>query len=233
MIKEFSLENFEELWSTNRSTATSSGGPSAPRSSSPSPTRCIAFPIAFFMAKVASRRGKAVLVIAVLMPLWSSYLVKVLAWRELLAEHGVHQLGARAARPARARRRPDRGLAGDELPLAAVHDPADLRRPRTDPELADQRLRGPRRPPLHDLPAGDPAARLPGRRRRLDLHLLAHPRRLHRAAAGLQRPVHRHRRSSHSITNNQPFAAALALVPIVVVIAYLGVARKLGAFEHV
>jgi putative spermidine/putrescine transport system permease protein len=36
-----------------------------------------------------------------------------------------------------------------------------------------------------------------------------------------------------SITNNQPFAAALALVPIVVVIAYLGVARKLGAFEHV
>ena len=37
----------------------------------------------------------------------------------------------------------------------------------------------------------------------------------------------------HSITNNQPFAAALALVPIVVVIAYLGVARKLGAFEHV
>jgi putative spermidine/putrescine transport system permease protein len=36
-----------------------------------------------------------------------------------------------------------------------------------------------------------------------------------------------------SITNNQPFAAALALVPIVVVVAYLGVARKLGAFEHV
>ena len=36
-----------------------------------------------------------------------------------------------------------------------------------------------------------------------------------------------------SITNNQPFAAAFALVPIVVMIAYLGVARKLGAFEHV
>ena len=37
----------------------------------------IAFPIAFYMAKVASRRGKAILVVAVLMPLWSSYLVKV------------------------------------------------------------------------------------------------------------------------------------------------------------
>ena len=36
-----------------------------------------------------------------------------------------------------------------------------------------------------------------------------------------------------SITNDLPFAAALALVPIVVMIAYLAVARKLGAFEHV
>ena len=53
------------------------------------------------------------------------------------------------------------------------------------------------------------------------------------AETGLQQPVHRHRRSSSSITNNLPFAAALALVPIVVMIAYLSVARKLGAFEHV
>ena len=49
----------------------------------------LAFPIAFYMAKVASRRGKAILVIAVLMPLWSSYLVKVLSWRTMLSEDGV------------------------------------------------------------------------------------------------------------------------------------------------
>ena len=36
--------------------------------------------------------------------------------------------------------------------------------------------------PAADLPVGDPAARPPRRRRRLDLHLLAHPRRLHHAA---------------------------------------------------
>ena len=46
----------------------------------------IAFPIAFYMAKVASRRGKALLVIAILLPLWSSYLVKVYSWRTLLSE---------------------------------------------------------------------------------------------------------------------------------------------------
>ena len=37
----------------------------------------------------------------------------------------------------------------------------------------------------------------------------------------------------NNITNNQPFASALALVPIVVMIAYLLVARRLGAFEHI
>src|SRR3954453_15079301 len=48
-----------------------------------------AFPIAFYMAKVATRRGKAVLVVAILLPLWSSYLVKVLSWRTMLSNGGV------------------------------------------------------------------------------------------------------------------------------------------------
>ncbi|HEX8122671.1 MAG TPA: ABC transporter permease [Solirubrobacteraceae bacterium] len=49
----------------------------------------LAFPIAFYMAKVASQRTRSLLVIAVLMPLWSSYLVKVYAWRLILSEEGV------------------------------------------------------------------------------------------------------------------------------------------------
>ena len=49
----------------------------------------LAFPIAFYMAKVAPRRIRALLVIAVVMPLWSSYLVKVYAWRIILAEDGI------------------------------------------------------------------------------------------------------------------------------------------------
>jgi putative spermidine/putrescine transport system permease protein len=49
----------------------------------------LAFPIAFYMAKVASRRGKGILVVAVLLPLWSSYLVKVFAWRTMLSQDGV------------------------------------------------------------------------------------------------------------------------------------------------
>jgi putative spermidine/putrescine transport system permease protein len=49
----------------------------------------LAFPIAFYMAKLARPRVRALLVIAVVMPLWSSYLVKVYAWRIILAEDGI------------------------------------------------------------------------------------------------------------------------------------------------
>jgi putative spermidine/putrescine transport system permease protein len=49
----------------------------------------LAFPIAFFMAKVATPRARSVLVVAVLLPLWSSYLVKVYAWRTILSENGI------------------------------------------------------------------------------------------------------------------------------------------------
>jgi len=49
----------------------------------------IAFPIALFMAKLASPRLQRLLVVAVLMPLWASYLVKAYAWRGMLSEGGL------------------------------------------------------------------------------------------------------------------------------------------------
>ena len=49
----------------------------------------LAFPIALFMAKVASPRWQRLLVIAVLMPLWASYLVKAYAWRGMLSSNGL------------------------------------------------------------------------------------------------------------------------------------------------
>ena len=49
----------------------------------------IAFPIAFAMSKMAGPRLKAVLGVLVLMPLWTSYLVKILAWRLILSAGGV------------------------------------------------------------------------------------------------------------------------------------------------
>ena len=48
----------------------------------------LAFPLAYFMARHASRRMRGVLVMLVLLPLWSSYLVRVYAWRVILSPGG-------------------------------------------------------------------------------------------------------------------------------------------------
>ena len=49
----------------------------------------VALPMAYYMAKVASPRLRRLLVVAVLTPLWASYLVKAYAWRVMLAKGGV------------------------------------------------------------------------------------------------------------------------------------------------
>jgi putative spermidine/putrescine transport system permease protein len=51
----------------------------------------LALPIAFYMAKVASPRARRALVIAVLTPLWASYLVKAFAWRSVLSDDGIFE----------------------------------------------------------------------------------------------------------------------------------------------
>jgi putative spermidine/putrescine transport system permease protein len=231
VIKEFSLDNFEELfnvpvyreivWRTVRTallvTLTDA---------------VIAFPIAFYMAKVASRRGKAVLVVAVLMPLWSSYLVKVLAWRELIAEHGVinwvlSPLGWHG---------PGEGLVAVWLVFSYLWLPYMIL-----PIFA-----GLERIPDSLISASEDLGAAPFTTFRRVILPLAFPA----VVAGsiftfsltLGDYIAPKLVSNEqfigtsifaSITNNQPFAAAFAMVPIVIVVAYLGVARRLGAFEHV
>ncbi|HEY7524029.1 MAG TPA: ABC transporter permease [Candidatus Limnocylindrales bacterium] len=49
----------------------------------------LAFPIAYYMARVASPRTRGILVVAILMPLWASYLVKAYTWRLILSNQGL------------------------------------------------------------------------------------------------------------------------------------------------
>jgi putative spermidine/putrescine transport system permease protein len=48
----------------------------------------LAFPIAYYMARVARPRTREILVVAVLTPLWASYLVKAFAWNAMLGDDG-------------------------------------------------------------------------------------------------------------------------------------------------
>jgi putative spermidine/putrescine transport system permease protein len=49
----------------------------------------IAFPLAYYMARFAGYRTKAVFYLAVMLPLWSNYLVRVYSWKLILAKEGV------------------------------------------------------------------------------------------------------------------------------------------------
>ncbi|WP_392839346.1 ABC transporter permease [Streptomyces sp. LN500] len=49
----------------------------------------IAFPIAFYTARIANPKRRPLLVVAILTPLWASYLVKAYAWRLILAQGGL------------------------------------------------------------------------------------------------------------------------------------------------
>jgi putative spermidine/putrescine transport system permease protein len=231
VIKEFSLENFKELvhvpvyrdivWRTLRTAILVTFTDAV-----------IAFPIAFYMAKVAGRKAKAALVVAVLMPLWASYLVKVIAWRAMLAEHGVinwalHPLGVSG---------PGEGVAAVWLTMSYLWLPymilpifAGLER------IPDSLISASEDLGAHPfttfrrviLPLSFPAV-VAGSIFTFSLTLGDYiTPKLVSNETFIGNSIY------EQITNNQPFAAAFALVPIVIVIGYLGVARKLGAFEHV
>ena len=193
----------------------------------------LAFPIAFYMAKVASRRAKAILVVAILIPLWSSYLVKVLSWRNMLGGGGLidwvlEPIGLSSP-----------GLTGNTsvwLVMSYLWLPYMIL-----PIFA-----GLERIPNTLISASEDLGAKPFTTFRRVVLPLAFPA----VVAGsiftfaltlgdyiTPRIVSNNQFIGNVIYNNlasnQPFAAALAMVPIVVMIAYLLVARKLGAFEHV
>jgi putative spermidine/putrescine transport system permease protein len=88
IVKDFSLKNFQDLIGSNiyRTVALRTIGFAAIVTIT---DVILAFPIAYFMARVASPRTRALLVVSILLPLWSGYLVKVYAWRLILSENGL------------------------------------------------------------------------------------------------------------------------------------------------
>ena len=229
--QSFSLENFETLfneqvyrdvvWRTVRIAALVTVTDAV-----------IAFPIAFYMAKVASRRGKAILIVAVLLPLWSSYLVKVYSWRTMLSSGGIVNW---ALEPF--------GLHGPGFGLTAVWL---VKSYLWLPYMILPIYAGLERIPNSLISASEDLGAGPLTTFRRVILPLSFPA----VVAGsiftfsltlgdfiTPRLVSNSQFIGTVVFNNfvtnLPLAAALALVPIVVMIAYLGVARKLGAFEHI
>jgi putative spermidine/putrescine transport system permease protein len=88
VVKQFSTQNFHDLLTGDvyRRIALRSVGVAALVTVVDA---VIAFPMAFCMAKLASPRAQRWLVIAILTPLWAGYLVKAYAWRVILSGDGL------------------------------------------------------------------------------------------------------------------------------------------------
>jgi putative spermidine/putrescine transport system permease protein len=195
-------------------------------------TIVLAFPIAYYMARVASPRVRGLLLVSILLPLWSGYLVKVYAWRLILSERGVlnwalEPFGVQG---------PGYGDVAVWLVMTYLWLPYMIL-----PIYA-----GLERIPHSLLEAsGDLGARGPTTFRRVVLPLV-----LPSVVAGSiftfsltlgdyitptlvsgTQFIGMVVAANRGVAGNLPLAAAYAMVPIVVMIVYLLIARRAGAFE--
>ena len=208
----------------------------------------IAFPIAYYMARYARGPQKALLYIAVMLPLWSSYLVRLYAWKLLLAKEGaiswvlaeVHMtwlLDALLATP---------GIGGNSLSFSRLGTfivfvymwlPFMI----LPIQAAIERIPGSLLEASSDLGAKGsttfwkvifPLA-MPGIAAgsiftfSLTLGDYIIPQVIGDSTLFIGQVVYR----QQGVAGNIPFAAAFSLVPIVVIGVYLWIAKKLGAFD--
>jgi len=196
----------------------------------------LAFPLAYYMAKVASRRVQSLIFAAVLLPLWASYLARVYAWILILNHTGVlnwslQSIGLPPANIGYTNTAMWLVFSYIWLPFMIIPTYAALER------VPDSLL--------------EAAADLGARRWRTTLDVVV-PLALPGVVAGsiftfsltlgdyitpilvggagsqfIGNVVY----ANVGIANNIPFAAALATVPIVIMAVYLLAAQRLGAFE--
>ena len=229
--KSFTLDNYKELLdqSVYKDVAVRTIGIAAAATLTDA---LLAFPVAFYMAKVASPRVKGLLVVAILMPLWSFYLVKVYAWQTMLASGGVIDW---ALDPI--------GVSGPGYGSTAVWLVESYL---WLPYMILPIYAGLERIPNSMISASEDLGANPWRTFRSVVLPLAFPA----IVAGsiftfsltlgdyitptLVSPdtqfIGNVIFSQH--TNNLPLASAFAVVPIIVMVIYLAIARRLGAFEH-
>ncbi|MCB0861201.1 MAG: ABC transporter permease [Solirubrobacterales bacterium] len=192
----------------------------------------LAFPIAFYMAKLAKPRMQSVLVVAVLLPLWSSYLVKVGAWRLMLSEDGainwaLSPFGLHG---------PGYGTVAVWLVMSYIWLPYMI-----IPIYA-----GLQRIPDSLLSASEDLGAKPAKTFRKVIMPLTFPAIVAGSIFTFSLTLGDYITPANvgnkqfignvvysNFVANLPLAAAITVIPIVVMVIYLLIARRFGAFEHV
>ena len=231
LIKGFTFDNYKELFNTPvyKDVALRTIGVAAAATAT---CAILAFPIAFYMAKVASPRMKGLLVVAILMPLWSFYLVKVYAWRTMLSSGGIINW---ALDPI--------GLNGPGYGITAVWLVESYL---WLPFMILPIYAGLERIPNSMISASEDLGARPWMTFRRVVLPLVFPAVVAGSIFTFSLTLGDYITPSlvspdtqfignvvfTDHTNNLPLASAFAMVPIVVMIIYLLIARRLGAFEH-
>ncbi len=196
----------------------------------------LAFPFAYFMARVAARRTQTLLFAAVLLPLWASYLARVYAWILILNHSGVLNWGLQSIGlpPANI------GYTNTAmwlvfsyiwLPFMIIPVYAALERVPESLLEAAADLGAHRWQTLRDivLPLAAPGV-VAGSIFTFSLTLGDYITPILVGGASstfIGNVVY----ANVGIANNIPFAAALSMVPLGIMAAYLFIAYRLGAFE--
>jgi putative spermidine/putrescine transport system permease protein len=198
----------------------------------------VAFPFAYYMARIASSRTRTTLFVAILLPLWASYLAKVYSWLLIFTHNGILDWGLGRI-----------GLGQVHLiytnwavftvfcylwlPFMIIPVYAALERIPASQIEASQDLgaRIWRTTRTVMLPLALPGI-VAGSIFTFSLTLGDYitPLLVGGTSANFMGNIIY---SNIGIANNVPFAAAMALVPIVIMAVYLLTARALGAFEAI
>jgi putative spermidine/putrescine transport system permease protein len=235
LIHHWTLDNFRTLWSdsTYRTVALRTVYIAAAVTVTDA---LIAFPFAYFMARVASRRLRALLFVLVLLPLWASYIARIYAWKLILNSNGVlawtlHQLGLPAPSLAYTNTATWIVFSYVWLPFMILPVYAALERiPHSYIEASrDLGASGARTLRAVVLPLALPGV-VAGSIFTFSLTLGDYitPTLIGGASGQFIGNVVA---DSALRGGNLPFAAAFAVVPVLVMGLYLAIARRLGAFE--
>jgi putative spermidine/putrescine transport system permease protein len=208
----------------------------------------IAFPIAYYAARFARGRWKAVFYLGIMLPLWSSYLVKVYAWKLILAKEGIvtwaagitgasSLLDAVLALPVVGGGSLSTSYIGMFLVFTYVWLPymilpmqASLERVPTSMLEASADLGATRAQTFRTvvLPLAMPGV-IAGSIFTFSLTLGDYiiPQIIGNSASFIGMAVYQ----LQGTAGNTPLAAAFAVVPILIMLAYLGFAKRAGAFD--
>ncbi len=208
----------------------------------------LALPMAWYMARYTSGKMKAFFYIAVMLPMWASYIVKAYAWVLLLAKDGVAQwflchlglegaLNALLSVPAVGGNTLSTSGLGRFLVFVYIWLPFMI----LPVQAALERIPGSLLQASADLGAAPrqtfryvvlPLA-IPGIAAGSIFTFFADARRLYRAAAGGPAGIlyRQYGLLAAGAIGNMPMAAAFTSVPIVLIALYLAFVKRLGAFD--